>query len=143
MSINHKKIFECLVVFEKYFVFTKIVKISKTMLLYSGDSITGWSSRMSQSRNILRIFFKIWDFNISRCSDWRLVRKCRFQSWGYLEIFAAYFTTLSWIELPVAKNTKQIFQNFFLSVLVIGPDDLHITRFNRENCVFYTTRAFS
>ena len=67
------------VVFGKYFVSTKIVKISKTVLPCFGDSVVGWSSRMpqsrahieifhphcgsmSQSQKILRIFFKIWVF---------------------------------------------------------------------------------
>ena len=45
-----------LVVFGKYFVFTKIVKISKIVLPYFGDSIAGWSSRMPQSRAHTEIF---------------------------------------------------------------------------------------
>ena len=31
---------------------------------------------------------------------------------GYTETFAAQFATLSRVELPVAKNTQKIFQNF-------------------------------
>ena len=65
--------------------------------------LTGGS--MSQSRKILRIFFKIWVFNVSHGSDRRLIREWRFQSRGYSEIFVAYFVTLSRVELPVAKNT--------------------------------------
>ena len=34
---------------------------------------------------------------------------------GYIEIFAAQFATLSWVELPVAKTLKKIFQSFFLA----------------------------
>ena len=123
LLINHKNIFKCLVVFGKYFVFTKIVKISKTMLPCSGDSITGWSScmlqsrahtkifsrltgkSMSQSRKILRIFFKIWVFNVSCGLVWWLVHGWRFQSRRYSKIFAAYLATLSRVELLVTKNT--------------------------------------
>ena len=147
LLIKHKKIYDFLVVFGKYFVFTKVFKISKIVLPCFGDLVVGWSSHMpqsreligrsmSQSRKILRIFFKIWVFNGSHSSDWRLVRGWRFQSWGYLEIFATYFATFSRVELPVAKNTYRIFQNFFLSVLATGPGDLHVTWFNRESCVF-------
>ena len=50
LLINHKKIFKCLVVFGKYFVFTKLVKISKIVLPCSGDSVAGRTSRMPQSR---------------------------------------------------------------------------------------------
>ena len=65
--------------------------------------LTGGS--MSQSRKILSIFFKIWVFNVSCDSVWRLVRGWRFQLRGYLEIFAAYLATLSQVELLVSKNT--------------------------------------
>ena len=41
LLINHKKIFKCLVVFGKYFSFTKIVKISKIVLPCSGDLVAG------------------------------------------------------------------------------------------------------
>ena len=36
-----------LVVFGKSFLFTKLSKISKKVLPYFGDSVAGWSSRMS------------------------------------------------------------------------------------------------
>ena len=35
---------------------------------------------------------------------------------GYTEIFAAQITTLSRVELPIAKNTWKIFQKFFFQV---------------------------
>ena len=60
---------------------------------------------MPQLQKILRIFFKIWVFNVSRDSVWWLVRGWKVQSRGDLEIFAAYLATLSWVELLVAKNT--------------------------------------
>ena len=112
-----------LVVFGKYFVFAKMSKISKTSvalfwrlscgLIKSHAPVasphkiflrlTGES--MSQSRKILRIFFKIWIFNVSRSSVWRLVHRWRFQSRRYSEIFAAYVATSLRVEHPVAKNT--------------------------------------
>ena len=87
---------------------------------------------MSQSRKILRIFFKIWVFNVSRGSVWRLVRRWRFPSQGYLEIFAAYLTTLSRVELPVVKNAQKNFQNFWLQF----SGDLLATYPSREKRVF-------
>ena len=112
-----------LVVFGKYFVFAKMSKISKTSvalfwrlscgLIKSHAPVasphkiclrlTGES--MSQSRKILRIFFKIWIFNVSRSSVWLLVHRWRFQSRRYSEIFAAYVATSLRVEHPVAKNT--------------------------------------
>ena len=71
---------------------------------------------MSQSRKILRIFFKIWVFIVSHGSVWWLVRGWRFQSRGYSEIFAAYLVTLLRVEFPVAKNTQKNFQNFVSKV---------------------------
>ena len=56
LLIKHKKICDFLSVFGKYFVFTKIFKISKIVLPCSGDSVVGWSSRMSQSRAHTEIF---------------------------------------------------------------------------------------
>ena len=120
---NTKRFLSVLVVFGKSFVFTKMSKFSKTMMFSFGNSVEGWSSRMSQlwahteifsrltgesmpqSRKILRIFFKIWVFDISRDSVWWLVRGQKVQSWESLEIFTAYLATLSQVELPVAKNT--------------------------------------
>ena len=51
-----KRFFSVLVVFGKYFVFTKIVKISKTVLSCFGNSVAGRSSRMPQSRAHSEIF---------------------------------------------------------------------------------------
>ena len=90
-----------LVVFGKSFVFAKNFKNFKNSV-----ALFWWFSRgliqlhapvarphrnflrltsrsMSQSRKILRIFFKIWDLNVSRGSVWRLVCEWRFQSRGY------------------------------------------------------------
>ena len=57
LLFNHKKNFKCLVVFGKYFAFTKNVKISKTVLPCSSDLVTSWSSHMLQSRAHTKIFF--------------------------------------------------------------------------------------
>ena len=59
LLIKHKMIFECFSVFfffGKYFVFTKIVKISKKVLPCFSDSIVGLSSSMPQSRAHTEIF---------------------------------------------------------------------------------------
>ena len=59
---KHKKILSVLVVFGKYFVFffflgAKMSKFSKkTVLSCFGDSVTGWSSHMLQSRGHTKIF---------------------------------------------------------------------------------------
>ena len=124
LLIKHKKDFWVfLVVFGKSFVFAKMPKISKTCfalfwrlsrrLIQSHATIASphrnfsrlTSGSMSQSQKILRIFFKIWVFNVSRGSVWRLIRGWRFQLRGYLEIFVAYLATLSQVELLVAENT--------------------------------------
>ena len=59
---------------------------------------------MPQLRKILRIFFKIWVFNVPRDLVWQLVRGWKVQSWGDLEIFVAYLTTLSRVELQSRKT---------------------------------------
>ena len=131
LLINHKKIFKCLVVFGKYFFF-----FYKTCQHFKNSVALFWrlsrgliqshapvasphknfsqltSRSMSQSRKILRIFFKIWDFIVSHGSVWRLVCGWRFQSRGYSEIFAAYLATLSHVELLVTKNTWKNFSKF-------------------------------
>ena len=71
---------------------------------------------MPQSRKILRIFFKIWIFNVPRDSVWRLVRGWKVQSLRDSEIFMAYLATLLQAELPVAKNTQINFSKFFFQM---------------------------
>ena len=87
-----KKNLIVLVVFGKYFVFAKIVKIFKNSVtmfwrLNHGlvqshapvmsphrDFLWLTGRSISQSQKILRIFFKIWVFNVSHGSIWRLIR---------------------------------------------------------------------
>ena len=123
LLINHKKTFECFSCFWKVFCFCKNVKNLKNGvalfwrlsrgLVQSHVPVAsphrdfsqltgGW---MSQLRKILRIFFKIWVFNVSRDLVWRLVRGWKVQSQEGSEMFATYLATLSRVELPVAKNT--------------------------------------
>ena len=129
---NSKRFLSVLVVFWKVFCFCKNVKNFKNSLAHfwrlsrelvqlhvpvasphrDFQRLTGRS--MPQSRKILRIFFKIWVFNVSHDSVQRLVRGWKVQSQGDSEIFVAYLTTLSQVELPVAKNT-QINLSKFLS----------------------------
>ena len=123
LLIKHKNIFEYFSCFWKVFCFCKNVKIFKnSVALFCRLScrlvqshvpvasphrdfsrLTGES--MPQSRKILKIFFKIWVFNVSHDSVWRLVRGWKVQSREDLEIFTAYLVTLLRVELPVAKNT--------------------------------------
>ena len=123
LLIKYKKIFECFI--EKYFVFAKISKISKTMLPCFGDLVAGHSNLippiaslhrrfsrltsglMSQSRKRLRKFSKILGFHSSRDSIWRLVHEWKLQSQGYLEIFVWLPWNFQW-----QKTLGQIFQNF-------------------------------
>ena len=123
LLIKHKKIFECFSCFWKVFCFCKNVKIFKNSVALFWQLSCGLiqshvpvasphkdfsrltSKLMPQSRKILRIFFKIWVFNVSRDSVWRLLCRWKVLSRKGSEIFAAYLATLSWVELLVAKNT--------------------------------------
>ena len=123
LLIKHKKIFECFSCFWKVFCFCKNVKNFKNSvalfwrlsrrLVQSHVPVASphrdfsrlTSRSLPQSQKILRIFFKIWVFNVSRDSVWRLVRGWKVQLREGLEIFADYLATLSRVEIPVAKNT--------------------------------------
>ena len=117
---NTKRFLSVLVVFGKSFCFWKNFKnsvalfwrlsrglVQSHVLIASPhrdfSRLTGGS--MPQSWKILRIFFKIWVFHVSRDSVWRLVCGWKVQSRGDLEIFVANLTTPSWVELLVVKNT--------------------------------------
>ena len=125
LLIKHKNTFECFSCFWKVFCFCKKCQNfeKKTSVALSWQLNLGLVqshvpvvsphrdfSRLScrsmpQSQKILRIFFKIWVFNVSRDSVWRLVCEWKVQSWEGSEIFAAYLVTLSRVELPITKNT--------------------------------------
>ena len=120
LLIKHKKIFECFSCFWKVFCFCKksqkfqkqCCPVLATQLRVGPvasshrnfSRLTGGS--MPQSRKILGIFFKIWVFNVSCNSVWRLVRKWKVQSREDLEIFAAYLATPSRVELSVTKTLR-------------------------------------
>ena len=123
LLIKHKKIFECFNCFWKVFCFCKNVKNFKNNvalfwrlscgLVQPHVAVTSphrdfsrlTSESLSQSRKILRIFFKIWVFIVSCDSVWWLVHGWKVQSREGSEIFAAYLVTPLRVELPVAKNT--------------------------------------
>ena len=123
LLIKHKKIFECFSCFWKVFCFCKNVKKFQKQCcpILATQSRVGpvacpsckptqrffmaHSGSMPQSRKILRIFFKIWVFNVSCDSVWRLVYGWKVQSRENSEIFAAHLVTLLRVELPIAKNT--------------------------------------
>ena len=119
-----------LVVFGKYFIFAKIVKIFKNNV-----ALFWWLNRglvqshvpivspyrdfswltgglMSQSQKIFRIFFKIWVFMFFVAWRGDLFAGGGSSRKGYTEIFMAYLATLSWVELLVTKNTWKIFSKF-------------------------------
>ena len=123
LLIKHKNIFECFSCFWKIFCFRKNVKNFKNSVTLFWRLSCGLVQSyvpvasphrdfsrltvrsMPQLWKILRIFFKILVFNVSRDSIWRLVRWWKVQSWENLEIFAAHLATLSQVELSIAKNT--------------------------------------
>ena len=123
LLIKFKKIFECFSCFWKVFCFCKNVKnfensvalfwrlnrglVQSHVLVASLHRDFSWltGGLMPQSRKILRIFFKIWIFNVSCDSVWWLVRGWKVQSRKDLEIFVAHLATLLRVELPIAKNT--------------------------------------
>ena len=120
---NTKIFLSILAIFRKYFVFVKIVKIFKNSValfwrLNRGlvqlhapvasphrDFSQFTSGSMSQSRKILRIFFKIWVFMFLVAQIGDLFAGGGSSHEGYSEIFPAYFVTPSRVELPVTKNT--------------------------------------
>ena len=127
LLIKYKNIFECFSCFWKVFCFCKNVKNSVTLfwrlscglvqshaLVVSPHRDLSWltSGSMSQSRKILRIFFKnlVFMFLTAQYSD--LFAGGRFSREGYIEIFTAHIATLSRVDFPVVKNTQKIFQIF-------------------------------
>ena len=122
-SSNSKRFLSILVFFGKSFVSAKNVKIFKNCVTLFWRLSCGLvqshvpvasphrdfsrliGELLPQSRKILRIFFKILVFNVSRDLVWRLVREWKVQSQGDSEIFVAYLATPSWVELLVAKNS--------------------------------------
>ena len=130
LLIKHKIIFECFSCFWKVFCFYKNVKNFKNSValfwrLSHGliqshvpimsphrDFLRLTGGSMPQSQKMLRIFFKIWVFNVSCDSVWRLVCGGKVQSQGDSEIFAAYLATPSRVKLPVTKNTSINFSKF-------------------------------
>ena len=160
MLIKHNFFFSVLVVFGKFFVFGKMSKISKTVLSCFSDSVAGWSSRMFQSRahteifrgslagqcpsreKYLEYFFKIWVFNVSHNSDWRLVHGWRFQLWGVHRDFRSLpCDSLVGRTSSREKYLDKFFRICVLSVLVTDPGNLLATWLSRENCVFCTNRS--
>ena len=123
LLIKHKIIFECFSCFWKVFCFCKNVKNFKNSVALFWRLSLGLvqshvlvasphrdfsrliSGSLSQSRKILRIFFKIWVLNISRDSIWQLGRGWKVQWREDSEIFVAYLAILSRVELPITKNT--------------------------------------
>ena len=112
-----------LVVFGKYFVFTKMSKIFKNSValfwrlscglaqsqapvassLRDFSQLTGES--VPKSRKRLRKFFQNLSFALFAAHFGSLFAGGKFNREGYSEIFAAQLATPSRVDLPVAKNT--------------------------------------
>ena len=124
LLIKHKKIFECFSCFWKVFCFCKNVKkfqkqycpvlatwsrVSPVACLQSRAPFREYSRLIggskSQSRKILRKFFKIWVFRFLTTHTGDLLVGGSSNREGYTEIFVAPFATSSQVELPVTKNT--------------------------------------
>ena len=97
---------------------------------------------MSQSQKILRIFFKIWVFDVSRDSVWRLVRGWRFQSRGVRRDFRSLSRdSLTGRTSSHEKHLDKFFKICVLSVLATDTGDLLATWLSCENRVFSTNRS--
>ena len=130
LLIKHKIFLSVLVVFGKYFVFAKIVKIFKNnvaLFWWLSRGLVQWlvpvaspyrdfsrltGGSMSQLQKILRIFFKIWIFLFFVAWRGDLFTGGGSSCEGYTEIITAYLTTLLRVELLVAKNTWTNFSKF-------------------------------
>ena len=124
---NTKRFLSVLVVFGKSFVFAKMSKILKPLLPCFGNSVVDWFSCTSQSWAHTEIFHgslagrcpnreKYLEYfsNFGFLCFLRLVHRWKVQLWRDLEIFAAYLTTPSRVELPFVKNTSINFSKFCL-----------------------------
>ena len=156
---NTKRFLSVLVVFGKYFVFTKIVKISKNSValfwrLSRGlvqshapvasphkdfSRLTGES--MSQSRKILRIFFKNLGFYVSRGSIWRLVCRWKVQSRGVHRDFPSSPRDSLAGRLSSCEKQRKFLKFLVSRFLTACFGDLHATWFSRENRVFCISRV--
>ena len=153
---NTKRFLSVLVVFGKSLVFGKMSKISKTALPCFGDSIVGWSSRMSQSRAHTEIFLGSL---AGQCPNREKYLEY-FSKFGILMFLVTQFGNLfaggrssregtqrfsrltSRVELPVAKNTYiKIFKIFVLIVLTTGLGDFLATWLSCKNRVFCANRS--
>ena len=154
-----KRFLSVLVVFGKYFVFAKIVKIFKNCFVLSGDSLTGRTNRMPQSRvhhrdfswltgdsfagnqsqKDLEYFSKNLEFYVFRGSGWRLFCKWKVQSREVQKDFRG--SVRDSLACGTSSNEKHLeifFKSFLSNFLAAGPGDLHATCFSCENHVFCT-----
>ena len=121
---NIKRFLSVLVVFGKYFVFTKTIKIFKTSValfwrLSRGlaqsrahteifrDSLAG---KCPSHEKYLEYFSKIWIFMFFATHVGNLFAGGRSSCKGYIEIFTVQHATSLRVDLPVAKNTQKNFQ---------------------------------
>ena len=98
LLINHKKIFECFSCFWKYFVFTKRVKNSKTVLPCSGDLVVGRTSRMPHSRTHIEIF------RDSLVTHWRVNASVAKKTKNIIQKYG--FSCFSWLKLATYQQME-------------------------------------
>ena len=147
-----------LVVFGKYFVFTKI---SKIVLHCSSDLVVGRTSRMPQSRAHHRDFSRLTsdslagkcfsckkdleyfsnklEFYAFRSSSWRLVRRWKVQLRGVHRDFrGSVCDSLASGTSIREKHLENFFKSFLPSVLATSLGDWNATCFSHENRMFCT-----
>ena len=155
LLIKYKKIFECLSCFWKVFCFCKNVKNFKNSIalfwwLSCGlvqsyvpvasphrdfSRLTGGS--LPQSWKILRIFFKIWFFNVFRNSIWQLIRRWKVQLLGVHRDFCGSDRDSLVSGTSSREKHLENFSKIFLSsVLVASLGDFLATWLSHEKCVF-------
>ena len=125
---NTKRLLSVLVVFGKYFVLTKTENFKKHCC-----PILATQSRVRQvACHNRELAVSFGDLFVSGRSSRE----------GYTKIFVAQLMTPSWVRLPVAKNTQQIFSKLLAwSVLAGDIGDFLATYLSREKHVFCTVRA--
>ena len=124
---NTKRFFSVLVVFGKYFVFTKSVKFFKKVLPCSGDLVAGQSSCMSPVVSSYSSFSRLIGKSLSQLQS----RVLHINFRGSLHGFLASGTF----------SCKKYLENFFKNSVSGVSRLILVTCFSHENCVFFILRV--
>ena len=103
---NTKRFLSVLVVFGKYFVFTKTKNFKNSVALF-------WRLSRGLDKSHVTVAF-------SRIGFGDFFASGRSSREGYIDIFAAQLATPSRVRLPVAKNTWQIFSKLLTWSVLVG-----------------------